>query len=90
LATAAQIGQTLIASGLGADVQRHFPGLTQQQLQGLYLTWNAGVFSRTNSVFFLTGMRYTGSMTNAKAVADYLESRVKQAVAANFSSSVAK
>jgi hypothetical protein len=41
-------------------------------------------------VFFLTGMRYTGSMTNAKAVADYLESRVKQAVAANFSSSVAK
>ena len=84
LATAAQIGQALVASGLGADVQKQFPSLTQQQLQGLYLTWNAGVFSGTNSVFFLTGIRYNGSMPQAKAVADYCESRVKRAVAAKF------
>ena len=85
LATAAQIGQALVASGFGADVQKQFPSLTQQQLQGLFLTWNAGVFSGTNSVFFLTGIRYTGSLTNAKAVADYCESRVKQSVATKFS-----
>ncbi len=90
LATAAQIGQALFASGLGADVQKQFPSLTQQQLQGLYLTWNAGVFSGTTSVFFLTGIRYTGSLPKAKAVADYLESRVKQAVASNFPPPVAK
>ena len=83
-ATAAQIGQSLISSGLGPEVQKKFPNLTQQQLQGLYLTWNTGVFSGTNSVFFLTGIRYTGTLTNADAVADYLQSRVKQAVAVRF------
>jgi hypothetical protein len=87
LATAAQIGQALVSSGLGADVQKQFPNLTQQQLQGLFLTWNAGTFSGTNSVFFLTGIRYTGSLTNAKPVADYCESRVKQAVATRFAQS---
>jgi hypothetical protein len=84
LATAAQIGQALFASGMAADIQKQFPSLTQQQLQGTYLTWNAGTFSGTNSVFFLTGIRYTGSLPEAKAVADYCESRVKQAVAARF------
>lgn len=86
LATAAKIGQDLISSGLAADVQKQFPTLTPQQLQGLYLTWNTGVFSGTNSVFFLTGIRYTGSMPQAKAIADYLKSRVTQAVATNFAS----
>ncbi len=90
LATAARIGQALFAGGLGADVQKQFPSLTQQQLQGLYLTWNAGVFSGTNSVFFLTGVRYAGSMPQAKAVADYLESRVKEAVATNFPSAASR
>ena len=84
LATAAQIGQSLVATGLGPEIQKKFPSLTQQQLQGLYLTWNSGVFSGTNSVFFLTGIRYTGSLPEAKAIADYLESRVKEAVAAKF------
>ena len=88
--TAARIGQALFSSGLGADVQKQFPSLTQQQLQELYLTWHAKVLSGTNSVFFLTGIRYTGSLPQAKAVADYLESRVKQAVAAEFSPPVAK
>ena len=84
LATAAQIGQALVAGGLGADVQKQFPSLTQQQLQGLYLTWNSGTFSGTNSVFFLTGIRYTGSLPEAKAIADYCQSRVNQAVSAKF------
>ena len=84
LAAAAQIGQRLVNSGLAADVQKQFPSLTPQQMQGLYLTWNAGVFSGTNSVFFLTGIRYTGSMPQAKAIADYLQSRVSEAVATNF------
>jgi hypothetical protein len=84
LAAAAQIGQALFASGMAADIQKQFPSLTQQQLQGTYLTWNTGVFSGTNSVFFLTGIRYTGSLPEAKAVADYCESRVKQAVVARF------
>ena len=90
LSTAAQIGQSLFASGMAADIQKQFPNLTQQQLQGTYLSWNAGVFSGTNSVFFLTGIRYTGSLPEAKAVADYCGSRVKQAVAARFPPTPAK
>jgi len=84
LATAAQIGKSLVASGLGSDVQKKFPNLTQQQMQGVYLTWNSGTFSGTNSVFFLTGIRYTGSLPEAKGIADYLQSRVKEAVATKF------
>jgi hypothetical protein len=84
LATAAQIGQGLIKSGLANDVQKKFPSLSTQQLQGLFLTWNTGNFSGTNSVFFLTGIRYTGSMSEAKSVANYLQSRIKEAVATNF------
>jgi hypothetical protein len=90
IATAAQIGQGLIKSGLAADVQKKFPSLSSQQLQGLFLTWNTGNFSGTNSVFFLTGIRYTGSMPEAKSVADYLQSRVKEAVATNYSSPAGK
>jgi hypothetical protein len=66
------------------------PSLTSQQLQGLFLTWNSGNFSGTNSIFFLAGIRYTGSMPEAKSVADYLQSRVKEAVATNFPSPAGK
>ncbi|HZR18472.1 MAG TPA: hypothetical protein VFE51_14360 [Verrucomicrobiae bacterium] len=84
LATAAQIGNALVASGLGAAIQKQFPTLTQQQLQGLYLTWNSGNFQGKQSVFFLTGIRYTGTLPEAKAVADYCESQVKKAVITKF------
>jgi hypothetical protein len=84
LDTAAKIGQGLFASGMAADVQKQFPTLTQQQLQGIYLTWNVGEFQGKKSVFFLTGIRYTGSLPEAKTVADYCESRVKKAVAEKF------
>ena len=86
LATAALIGQSLIRDGLAADVQKMFPNLSQQQSGGIFLTWNAGVFSGKKSVFFLTGVRYTGSLPEAKAVADYLESRVQEAVLVKFPS----
>jgi hypothetical protein len=79
--SAAQIGKNLVASGLFADLQKQFPNLTQEQLRGVYLTWNVGVFQGKKSVFFLTGIRYTGSLPDAKAIADYCESRVEQAVA---------
>jgi hypothetical protein len=79
LDTAAQIGKTLVASGFGADVQKRFPSLSQQQLQGLFLTWNTGDFQGKPSVFFQTGIRYAGALPEAKAVADYCESRVKKA-----------
>ncbi len=82
--TAAQIGKTLIASGFGADIQKQFPSLSQQHLQGLYLTWNVGNFQGKQSVFFLTGIRYTGALPEAKAVADYCEARVKKAVVEKF------
>jgi hypothetical protein len=84
LDTAAQIGKGLVASGLGAAIQKQFPALSQQQLQGLYLTWNAGVFQGKQSVYFLTGIRYTGSLPEAKAVADYCESQVRKAVITKF------
>lgn len=82
---AAQIGQALIDSGLGTDVEKQFPTLTREQLRGLYLTWNVGYFHGKKTVFFLTGIHYSGKLPEAKAVADYCESRVKQAVAAKFS-----
>jgi hypothetical protein len=59
--TAAQIGKALIANGLGAAIRKQFPALTQKQLQGLYLTWNTGVFQGKQSVYFLTGIRYTAA-----------------------------
>jgi hypothetical protein len=80
LDTAAQIGKGLVGNGLGAAIRKQFPTLTQQQLQGLYLTWDAGVFQGKQSVYFLTGIRYTGSLPEAKAVADYCESQVRKAV----------
>jgi len=84
LDTAAQIGKVLIASGFGADVHKQFPSLTQKHLQGLYLTWNVGNFQGKQSVFFLTGIRYSGALPEAKAVADYCEARVKKAVVEKF------
>ena len=82
--TAAQIGQSLIDGGLGADVQKQFPTLSQEQLRGLYLTWNVEICRSKKTVFFLTGIRHTGKLPEAKAIADYCELRVKQAVAAKF------
>lgn len=82
--TAARIGKALIGSGFGADVQKRFPNLSQQHLHGLYLTWNIGNLQGKQSVFFLTGIRFSGSLPEAKAVAEYCEARVKKAVVEKF------
>jgi hypothetical protein len=84
LQTAEKIGQALIAGGLMADVQKQFPGLTPQQLSGVYVTWNAGDIKGKNRFFFLTGINYTGTLLEAKAVADYCEWRLQEAVKAHF------
>jgi len=81
LETAASIGRGLQSAGLVADVKKQFPDLTQKELSGVYLTWNVGNFKGKKSVFFLTGIQYSGSLPDAKAVADYCELRVKEAVA---------
>lgn len=87
LANAETICRELIASGYRADVQRRFPSLSPQQLQGLFLTWNEGNFSRSgHTVFIMCGINYTGSLPQAKEVADYCQSLVANAVAAKFPS----
>ncbi len=84
LDTAGQIGRKLITGGLGAEIKKKFPSLTEQQLQGPYLTWNEGDFQGKKSVFFLTGIRYTGTLPEAKTVADYCALQVRKAIVVNF------
>ena len=88
LATAQQICADLIANGFAADIQREFPDLTPAQMQGLFLSPNEGTFQNGPSVFILTGISYTGSLPEAKAIADYCESAVRKAVAARFPAAV--
>jgi len=84
LDTAGQIGRKLVADGLGAEIKKKFPSLIEQQLQGLYLTWNEGDFQGKKSVFFLTGIRYTGALPEAKEIADYCALQVRKAIVVNF------
>ena len=85
IATAQQICHDLIAGGFGDEIHRNFPTLTRDQVQGVFLTANEGTFSQSgHSVFILTGINYTGSLPEAKAVADYCESAVRKAVSAKF------
>jgi hypothetical protein len=80
---ASQIGQALIRAGFFTEVQKQFPKLTVEQFQGVYLSWNTGVVEGRERVFFRTGIRYRGSLPEAKAIADYCESLVKAALAAH-------
>ena len=84
LATAEQICHDLIAGDFGGDVQRKFPALTQQQIQGVFLTWNEGTFQSGKSVFIMTGINSQGVLPQAKDVADYCESLVRNAVSTKF------
>ena len=84
LATAEQICRDLIAGGFGSDVQRKFPALTQQQIQGLFLTWNEGTFQSGKSVFIMTGINSQGDLPAAKDIADYCKSLVENAVSTKF------
>ena len=90
LRAAAQIAESVVTNGFSSDLKKQFPNLTPKQLNGAYVTWNEGYFQSKKSVFLLTRIRYTGSMPEAKAVADYCESRFKSAVAARFATLDAK
>jgi hypothetical protein len=84
IATAQKICSDLIANGFATDLHNKFPSLTQTQMQGVFLTANEGTFQDGPSVFILTGITYTGSLPDAKDIADYCESAVRKAVSAKF------
>jgi hypothetical protein len=84
LATASRIGRYLLSGGLADKVRAKFPTLAPQQVQGIFVTWNETSFNGRTKIFLATGIRYTGSLHEAKEVADYCETLAKAAVAANF------
>ncbi len=84
LDTAGQIGRKLIGAGLGVKIHKKFPSLSDQQLQGLYLTWNEGDSQGRKGVFFQTGIRYTGALPEAKEIADLCESQVRETIVEKF------
>jgi len=88
LATAQQICQQVAASGIAAKVHERFPSLTPQQIQrGIILRAMSGYFSQTGqSTFIMTGFYYEGSLPDAKTIADFIESIVRDAVAVRFGS----
>jgi hypothetical protein len=84
LATAEQICRDLVEGGFYLDIQTKFPALTQEQLKGLFLTWNFGKFQSGDSVFITTGINYQGNLSQAKDIADHCQSLVARAVTAKF------
>jgi hypothetical protein len=89
LATAQQICQQVAADGIAAKVHERFPSLTEQQLRGIVLRAMSGNFPQGGqSTFIMTGLYYEGALPEAKQVADYIESIVRDAVVARFGSAV--
>ena len=84
LKAAAQIGQSLLDGGLADDVQKQFPSLTKQQLLGVFVAWHDRLFQGQKTVFLATGIQYVNKLPEAGTIADYCESRVRQAVDARF------
>ncbi len=82
LSTASQLGQAMIAAGFFTDVQKRYPGLTQQQFEGIYLSWRTRVIRGQERVCYLTGIRYQGSLPEAKSIAACCESLVQAGLAA--------
>ena len=76
-----------IASGdLTAKVRTRFPQLTDQQMRGIFFRPMSGTFSQTGkTTFILAGINYQeGTLSDAKAIADYIQSVVRDAVAGRF------
>ncbi|MGE0131258.1 MAG: hypothetical protein AB7U82_24520 [Blastocatellales bacterium] len=84
LSTCESIVRDLITSGLSQRVRDKFPQLTDAQLKGIFMTWNEGQFQAGKSVFIMTGVNYQGDWSQAKDVADFLESEAKKAVESYF------
>ncbi len=84
LSTCESIVRDLVAGGLSQRVRDKFPRLTDAQLKGIFMTWNEGQFQTGRSVFIMTGINYQGDLSQAKDVADFLESEAKKAVESYF------
>jgi len=88
LATADAICRQLAQSDLTTKVRQRFPQLTDDQLRGIFFRPMSGNFAQGGpTIFILTGINYReGAVTDVKAVADYVDSVVHEAVAARFGS----
>jgi len=86
LATADKICRQLASGDLTAKVRTRFPQLTDQQMSGIFFRPMSGTFSQTGkTTFILTGINYEeGTLSDAKAIADYIQSVVRDAVAGRF------
>jgi hypothetical protein len=92
LATADAICRQLADSGLASKVRQRFPQLTDEQLRGIFFRPMSGTFSQTGgTTFILAGINYQeGTLADAKSIADYIHSVVRDAVAARFGSAVTR
>jgi hypothetical protein len=88
LATAQQICQQVASSGIAQKVHERFPSLTSQQIErGVILRAMSGNFPQGGpTTFIMTGFYYEGTLPDAKAIADYVESIVREAVVARLGS----
>ena len=88
LATADEICRHLASGDLTTKVRERFPQLTDQQLNGIFFRPMSGTFSQTRkTTFILAGINYQeGTLSDAKAIADYIHSVVRDAVARRFGS----
>jgi hypothetical protein len=88
LATAQQICQQLASSGIAQKIHERFTSLTPQQIErGIILRAMSGNFPQGGpTTFIMTGFYYEGALPDAKAIADYTESIVREAVVARFGS----
>ena len=74
-----------VSGGLSRELHQHFPHLTPQQMQGVFVNANEGTFPKGgNQVFITTGINYQEPLPDAKAIADVCEAVVHDAVEAKF------
>ena len=74
-----------VSGGLPRELHQHFPRLTSQQMQGVFVNASEGTFPKGgNQVFITTGINYQEPLPDAKAIADVCEAVVHDAVEAKF------
>ncbi len=78
---AEQVCRRMINNGFVGEIQQKFPELTREQLAGLFLDPKEEVSVEGKIVVIATGIRFTQTFPQAKAVADYCEAATKRALA---------
>ena len=78
---AEQVCRRMINNGFVGEIQQKFPGLTREQLGGLFLDPKEEVSADGKTVVIATGIRFTQAFPQAKAVADYCEAATRRALA---------